>query len=434
MRIHELEISNIKRVKAVTLHLFEGQHAIIGGRNEQGKSSVLDAITMALAGGDAICEKPIREGAVKGEVTVNVGDFVITRRFTPSGSTLTVKDKDGNTQSSPQALLDKLIGKMGFDPLAFSQMDAKKQRETLMRLAGLTFEDLDAQHMEAYNKRRDVGRDYDKVVAKLSGRVVYPDLPATEVSVDALIKELNAAKEVNGHRETLRVLLDGWNRSVLEANHNLDRAGKEVDRLKAALAEAEKEYESCKDNFAKVETGRQAAKQKYEAAPQVDTSPITNRIVEADGINAKVRNNREVAELNAEKERHQATLGELNRTIQQVATDRIRRVENAKYPLPGLAVSDDCVLINGIPLKQASSEQQIVIGAAIGAALNPKLRVMIVRGGAFLDENNLVALLKWGTENNIQLFIERVGKGDECSVIIEDGSVLEDRMKGPHVE
>jgi DNA repair exonuclease SbcCD ATPase subunit len=428
MKIHELIVSNVKRVRAVTLNLFNGQHAVLGGRNEQGKSSVLDAITMALAGGDAICEKPIRDGAINGEVTVDLGEIVVTRKFTPKGSSLTVKDKEGNVQSSPQTLLDKLIGKLGFDPLAFSQLDAKAQRNALAKLAGLDFTNVDADFQAFYDKRRDLNRDHEKVTAKLAGRTTF-NVPETEVSVDALVKELEEAKKVNGQRDTLRLLLDGWNRSVLESSHNLDRAGKEVDRLKAALAEAEKNYTLCQENFTKVETGRQEAKQKFEQAPQVDTAPITNRIVEADGINAKVRSNRELKGLMDESARLVALVRECNRAMDANSERKAESIRNAKFPLPGLAITDDCVLVNGVPLKQASSAQQIKIGAAIGAALNPTLRVMIVRGGAYLDENSLVELLKWGTENGIQLFIERVGDGKECSVIIEDGCVLENRTE-----
>ena len=50
MKIHKLEIENVKRAKAVKIEPTANGLTIIGGKNNQGKTSVLDAIAWALEG------------------------------------------------------------------------------------------------------------------------------------------------------------------------------------------------------------------------------------------------------------------------------------------------------------------------------------------------------------------------------------------------
>ena len=79
MKIVELQAENVKRLKAVEITP-DGTMQVIGGRNAQGKSSVLDAIWLALGGGKASKETPlpIRDGEDKASVRLDLGDLVVT--------------------------------------------------------------------------------------------------------------------------------------------------------------------------------------------------------------------------------------------------------------------------------------------------------------------------------------------------------------------
>ena len=50
VKINSLELENVKRIKAVQLEPAANGLTIIGGKNGQGKTSVLDAIAWALGG------------------------------------------------------------------------------------------------------------------------------------------------------------------------------------------------------------------------------------------------------------------------------------------------------------------------------------------------------------------------------------------------
>lgn len=50
MKINKLEIENVKRIRAVKIEPTQNGLTVIGGNNNQGKTSVLDSIAWALGG------------------------------------------------------------------------------------------------------------------------------------------------------------------------------------------------------------------------------------------------------------------------------------------------------------------------------------------------------------------------------------------------
>lgn len=81
------------------------------------------------------------------------------------------------------------------------------------------------------------------------------------------------------------------------------------------------------------------------------------------------------------------------------------------------------VLYQDIPLDQCSSAERLRVSVSIGLAMNPKLKVLLIRDGSLLDEDNLQMIATMAEKADAQVWIERVGDGEECSVVIEDGQV-----------
>ena len=120
MRIIELKASNIKRIKAVEIRPKDNV-VLICGKNDQGKTSVLDSIWYALAGKDSLKDTPmpIRKGTNKAETTITLDDFIVTRKWTANDKTyLQVTNREGLSYKSPQQLIDSFVGKLSFDPLS----------------------------------------------------------------------------------------------------------------------------------------------------------------------------------------------------------------------------------------------------------------------------------------------------------------------------
>ena len=187
MLITKLEAENVKRLTAVSIE--PDGHVIVGGANDSGKSSVLDAIMYALAGKSTIPGRPLRDGEEHGHVIVEIegGErIIVTRNFTEKGSTIKVTDSKGRTFANPQALLDSLFGSLTFDPVAFLRMKPDKQAEALRAAAGIDLTQVDEDIALAFGRRTDSNRDVKTLQARVDGVEVGGDVPEALVDIEAL--------------------------------------------------------------------------------------------------------------------------------------------------------------------------------------------------------------------------------------------------------
>jgi len=395
VKIVSLEAENVKHLRAICIKP-DGSAVIVGGDNEQGKTCVLDSIEYALHGAGSIPAKPIRNGQKKARVVLDLGDLIVTRTFTDKSTNLTVKNKDGATFASPQAMLDKLVGELSFDPLAFSKMDAKRQSEVLKKLVGLDFDSLNLDYRKCFDERTVINREGKALKARLDDMVKHDDAPDKEVSISELSKEYAQATENN--------------QGVIFKQHELDVEVKELAALKkrvAVLAKSVKTKEAAISETAKF-----------------DTQSIKTRMDKAEEMNSRVRQNGIYNEVDAQVSDLRKKSIALSDKIVFLVDKKAQLLAKAKFPIKGLAIDEEGVTFRDIPFVQCSAAQRIRVSVAIGLAMNPTLRVLLIREGSLLDPKNLAAIAKMAETAKAQIWIERVSKGKECSIIIEDGSVV----------
>jgi len=395
MKIVSLKAQNVKRLRAVEIRPEAGGMVVIGGRNAQGKSSVLDSIAYALGGKDLICADPIRHGEDRAVIECDVGDYFIKRVFTPSGSTVTVSGKQGETFKSPQALLDKLTGTLTFDPLAFSRAAPKAQMETLRKLAGLDFTLLDNQRAATFAKRTDVNRERDRLTAAANSMTGYTIAAKEEVSVAALVAERDKAAA-----EAAR---------ITTVEQKIAAIQDEVERMRAAavkmLAEAKQLAESI------------------EGAVMPDVASYYTKIAGTEAENAKVRANAALEKARAAAKDRADESNKLTAELAALDQKKAEMIRGATMPVEGLSLTEDGVVYRGVPFAQASSAEQLRVSVAMGIAMNPTLKVLLIHDGSLLDDESLADVASMAAAADAQVWIERVGHGEECSVVIEDGSV-----------
>lgn len=424
LKIVQLTVENVKRVQAVTI-VPRGPAVIIGGDNRQGKSSTLDSIAYALGGGKLIPDKPIRNGAKHARIEVDLGELVVERTFTKKGSSLKVTPKDGPSLSSPQAVLDRMIGKLSFDPLAFLQMEPKKQVQTLKELVGLNFNDLDAEKERLYEERKEINRDVKNLEGQLEGIEEHKDAPAEPVSVDALLAQIDEAEKHNAELVSLEQRQSEAQREAERNQSEIDRCEKEIEDLRSrALALKEQQATLAKTRDENLQLASEIT-DRIEVFETKDTQTLKAAIKNAEESNRKIREN----ELRKQVQKDlRAKTGEslkITLAIEAIDEKKEQRLAEAKFPVDGLSFSEDGVLLNGLPLEQASQREQIALGVGIGFAMNPNLKIALVRNASLLDENGLAEIAQVAEEQGGQIWLERVGHGKECQVIIEDGLVAE---------
>lgn len=421
LRIVSLTTENVKRLKAVTITP-KGDVVVIGGRNGQGKTSVLDSIAMALGGKDLICAKPVRDGAEKAKTILDLGELVVTRTYTAAGgSNLTVASKDGAKYPSPQSILDRLNSRLTFDPLEFSRMDSKAQAATLRTLAGVDVGPLDAKYAKLFAERTDVNRDEKAVASRLAALPHHPD--AKPVSVTDLAQELRRMEQANNAIAAERQKVAVAENEVTRLEDARIRAHQRVKDLQQQLAEAESAYNAYTKTQIQQAKELEAQREVVNAMREVDTTPIYQQMQRAEECNRKVRENEQHKELENRRAELVAQAERLTKELEEVSAEKQSKLASAKLPVPGLAYDADGVTLNGIPFEQASAAEQLRVSVAMGLALNPTLKILLIRDGSLLDEDSLLLIAEMAENAGAQVWIERVGRGKECSVVIEDGEV-----------
>lgn len=446
--IISLNASNIMRLKAVEITP-DGNMVIIGGNNSAGKSSVLSAICMALGGKDFVPDMPIRQGETKAKVVIETQELIITRTFSAAtGTALKITTKDEMPISAPQEVLNKLIGRLAFDPLSFlttAKKEPKKAVETLRNLVGLDFTAMDADRKKHYDARTLKNRDVENLKGQLSVATHYPDAPKEEVSVQELVAQIEKAKQTNTVNAQLRkTLLSEAETQARTASTALTNSQNTIRLLESSISDLQEQIAALQKKLTGLTTSltdeRQAfgqlnveadganklvEKAKADAAAIVDTDTtiLTSQIVEADGINVKVRANKSRADL--KKKYDDATLEAdlLTGKIEAIDKEKIDQLSKAKFPIPEISFNEDGVLLNGVPFEQGSTAMQIRASMAIALATNPGLRIVLVREASLLDKNSLAIVAEMAAEHEAQIWLEIVGNPEGATVIIEDGSV-----------
>ena len=414
MKIVQLTAENVKRLTAVDITPDEHVQ-IISGDNAQGKTSVLDAIWLALGGGQAAksTARPIRDGAKTASVRLDLGDLIVTRTWEGDKTTLKVGAADGSKFSSPQRMLDDLVGRLSFDPLAFTQMTAREQRDALLSLVDLPFDpaDMDRRRAGLFEERTLIGRDARAAEGHLASLPAVPDdTPEVEVSSGDLFAELRAAQAQRADHD----------RVMREA----ETAQSERERCEEDVAAEQARLEAARHRLAVARQLEADAASAIKALPDLpDTSVLEERIATADQVNAAVR-------ARADRERAAKTVDDTN-TRYQAKTQEIEDLDmekefglsSATFPIEGLGFDADGVTYLGVPFSQASSAEQIRVSLAMAMALNPRLRVIRILDGSLLDDKNLALIGEMALANDYQVWIERVTDGSGVGIVIEDGAV-----------
>lgn len=402
MKIISLTAENVKRLKAVHIEP-DGSLVVIAGRNGQGKTSVLDSIWYALGGGPATkaTQRPIRDGQDKATVTLDLGDLKVTRTWTAKGTTLRVESADGSQFKSPQGMLDDLIGRLSFDPLAFTQQDAKTQVRTLLDLVDLPFDPaaLDARRAAVFEERTGVNREVKRLQAQLDGLPQAPDgTPEEEVSVGDVMRQLQDAQHQHQVQNNERA--------------RLQNRAEEVEARERALAQAKAELERQQGIV--------------DALPDLpDLDALSEQAARVDETNRAVRAKAEVTRVATALAEHQADADAL--TGQLADIDRVKRdgLATAAMPIPGLGFDETGVTYQGVPFAQCSGAEQLRVSVAMAMAMNPSVRVIRITDGSLLDSSNLALIEEMAGEHDFQVWIERVEDNASMGVVIEDGLVVD---------
>lgn len=403
VKITQLEAENVKRVKAVQLTPAESGLTVIGGRNNQGKTSVLDAVMWALGGDRLKPSKAERAGSmVPPRLRVELSNGIVVER---SGKNSSLKVTDSSGQKAGQTLLNTFVEQLALDMPKFMESSSKDKALTLLRVIGLEDEirALDQEETKLYDDRRAAGRMADQKDKYAKELPEYTDAPAEPVSASELIQRQQAIMAKNAENLSKR-----QRAAQLEAER--DRLGKELglleERYKALCADCET-----------------AAKDALDLLDE-STEALEADIRRIDAINEKVRTNQKKRQAMDEADKLWEEYAVLTEKLEKVREEKRQLLQNADLPLPGLSVEGWELTYEGKPWDCMSGSDQLKVSTAIVRALNPECGFVLLDKLEQMDLDSLREFGAWMEQEGLQGIATRVSTGSECSIIIEDGMAL----------
>ena len=431
MKIVQLHAENFKRLGVVEITP-EGNVVKIGGNNGEGKSSVLDAIFVALKGRAVAPPKPIRKGAEKALIRLDMGDLVVTRTFhQKEGETYTdgikVENADGLRYGKPQDILNALLGEVGFDPFEFVNLKPKEQAARLLEMVPLPIDLDEFAQADAsdYANRRDVNRDVERLRAQLSG-IPEEDVPAEAPDRAALTDALGNAADTNANIERERMAREATQRNLVGLGNQAAEAKEEAARLRAKADDLDRQAEA-------LTAQRDDLQKQFEALdplPEpVDTDAIRAQLRDAEAVLAAIDRQTRRKALAEELAAAEAKSAGFTEAMAKRAEQRNKALAEAEMPVPGLAFAlnekgEPVLTYEGLPFDkdQISTAVQLRVSTAIGMAANPRLRVLRISDGSLLDSNSMKMLTEMAETEDFQLWIEVVGEGG-VGIVMENGLV-----------
>lgn len=409
IKINKLEIENVKRVKAVKIEPSPNGLTIVGGKNNQGKTSVLDAIAWALGGNKYRPSQAQREGsAVPPYLHIVLSNGLIVER---KGKNSDLKVIDPNGQKSGQQLLDSFVEELAINLPKFMNSTSKEKANILLQIIGVgdkLFE-LEKMEMELYNNRRAIGQIADQKAKFAKEQPYYPDVPKEPISASELIKQQQEILARNGENQRKR-------QRAAQIKAEYEMQGQEVERLRQLLREAEAMY---------AQLGQDLEIAQKDALDLVDesTEELERNIQQIDEINRKVRANLDKEKAEEDARQYHQQYNELTAKIEDVRRQKRELLKNADLPLPELSVEDGELVYKGQKWDNMSGSDQLKVSTAIVRKLKPQCGFILLDKLEQMDLETLQEFGQWLEQEGLQAIATRVSTGDECSIIIEDGYV-----------
>lgn len=403
IKINKLEIENVKRIKAVKVEPKANGLTVIGGNNNQGKTSVLDSIAWALGGERYKPSQATREGSVIPptlHIVMNNG-LVVERK----GKNSALKVTNPNGQKAGQQLLNEFVEQLALDLPKFMEASGAEKAKILLQIIGVGSQltELEQKEKELYQERLYIGRTADQKEKFAKEQPYYTDVPKDLVSASELISQQQEILARNGENQRKR-----------EQLHQLEQKYQRINEQMTTLLAEQKQVESDLD------IARKSALDLHDES----TEELERNIANVEEINRKVRANldKEKAEDDAKTYRDQ--YNSLTQDIEEVRDKKAELLNAAELPLPELSVKEGELIYKGQKWDNMSGSDRLKVSTAIVRKLNPNCGFVLLDKLEQMDMKSLQEFGEWLEAGGLQAIATRVSTGDECSIIIEDGYVV----------
>lgn len=422
MKINKLEIENVKRVKVVKAEFTPNGLTVIGGNNNQGKTSILDAIAWALGGNKYKPSQAQRQGSVTPpHLHVVMNNGLIVER---SGKNSTLKVIDPNGKKGGQQLLNDFVEELAINLPKFMESTSKEKTNTLLQIIGVgpKLQELEMKEGELYNERRTIGQIADQKKKFAEEQTYYPDAPHELVPVNELIKQQQDILARNGENQRKRDNLKSLEEQHTFQARKVSQLMEELEKEQAKLAELTEDVNVAKKSVLELK--------------DESTEELERNLAEIDELNRKVRANLDKDKAEEDANQYKDKYQELTRDIEAVRKEKSDLLNSADLPLPELSVDNGELIYKGQKWDNMSGSDQLKVSTAIVRKLKPNCGFILLDKLEQMDMKTLEEFNQWLEQEQLQGIATRVSTGDECSIIIEDGYATKNNtvVKEPEIK
>ncbi len=422
VRIACLQFENLKRVQAVQIVCEPNGLTLIGGRNGQGKTSVLDGIVWTL-GGDRFRPSDPNHDGHEAATHIELSNGITVERKGKNGA-LKVMGPDGQ---GGQTLLNQFVNTFALNLPKFMQATGtEKARMLLDAFPGLG-EELDKLNDEVkriYDERRSIGQIAERKQKHADDLPHIAGVPDEPLSGQSMAKRMQEALSHNARNDALRRDAAQAQENAEGCAHRVRMTGKRVEELKAALEDAEAEHSKALLDAKRAAASVEAAKATAAELEDQDTSAIERELAEIEATNAKIRQNQVKAAAAQEAADLQEQYEAMTVELDMARSKRIKLLGSVQMPLDGLSIDEEGeLLLNDQRWDGMSGSEQLRVAAAICAAVKPECGFVLLDRLEAMDLETLSEFGEWLSERGLQGIGTRVSTGEECSILIENGMV-----------
>ena len=418
-KIKTLDITNVGPIKTARItNLNNKTLVVVGGQNASGKSTVLNAISMALCGAKHDIDVPIHEGEAEARIVLETEQFTVSVVYTKKGRALQIKERPGfvKPKGGDQSFLNNLLG-APVDPLEFTRLKPDEQVKVIAELAGIDVDAVQEKIKDLETERRIIGREVTSKEGALQQFDIDmgdDEIPSKLIDTAELTQKL---REANQH-----------NRQADELKYQLERLNTQTESLTNRAKQLQDEYKQVRASLEECNKTGEALNAQISAFKFIETESIEHQINNATAINKRIEQSAERERMGAEAKQLKDQYDNFTLEINKLKAS-LTEIDPNAVKVPGLQIGDGCILLNGLPFTSASSAEQIKTSLAIAASKIGDCRVLTIKDGSLLDDNSFEYVRQFAEENDLLVLVEVVGNGDRADYIIREGKAFKNHAE-----
>ena len=476
MKISKLKIENLFGIEQLEL---DGKSVELTGSNGVGKSSVLDAIRLALTN-NSKRKYVVKNGKTEGRIFVKLDDgtSIDRKKRIDKSDYKSIKDENGNEINSPEAFLRDIFTPLQLEPVEFLSMNEQEQNRILLNLIEFNkdkkefikekfgeeinwvnydesileiLNQIQAKEGKYYQDREEINRNARNALAIAAD--IAKDIPENydinkwrNYTLSDKYEELNKNKDFNAKIDKSIAYKEDYENKIkqietvenntllqIEADKTTEKnkITTEILGLKSRIELLQKELENVDMKYENVisETKSQTIAEKakldenikianeWASKEKINTEILENELKIAEEMKGHINEYDRMIEMQQNAENLKNVSEGLTNKIELARTLPGEILKEVNIPVKNLTVENGIPLVNGLPVGNLSEGEKLQLCVDVTLSDNNNLKLILIDGTEKLSEENRKKLYAICKEKGLTVIATRTTDNPELNII-----------------